>query len=130
MRNRALLPIVVGACVIVVVTGLWVTRLCACVPYRPEDPSRPPSLGRTFRDVALDENRIYAASGHFAVTIEELSRVRLPVETRIVSLQGAVDSFQVRIDSGIPVSKSCEVEGAAPVGDDSARFTLACSNER
>jgi hypothetical protein len=100
-------------------------------PPRPAPPERArivqsPSMGRSMRDLAVAQEAAYDSRGRYAREAAELQPVTLPKATVVSAIITAGETYEIRIDSGVPVARSCVVSGGRSNQDSIGVFSVDC----
>src|SRR5262245_15388398 len=108
-RKFWILTVVLGATALAL--AVRVSIACACTPPLNERATPVPSLGRAFRDIAVAQESIRRNSGHYSDRAMDFAAVRLPPQTRLVTVAVLTRSYRVRVDSGGATGRSCLISG-------------------
>ena len=84
------------------------------------------SMGRSLRELAMAEEATYDSRGRYAREPGELRRVSLPEETVVSAIVASRETYAIRIDSGVPVARSCVVSGGRSNPDSIGVFFVDC----
>jgi hypothetical protein len=107
----------------------WLGAVLVPDPQRappPQEPVGAPTLYGSFRDLAQAQEGVFAWRGEYTLDRAELGAVALPKETEVTLLSATTRSWEIRVESGHPVAKSCLLRGGDALPGGKRRFTIDC----
>ena len=99
------------------------TPACACTPLV-RDEQAEAAVGRTARELAIAQERLFARRGRYAIDSSELAEVLLVPPAAVTAEQRAWRLTLERADS---TGRTCLIAGGRTTSDSVLPFTLRCA---